>query len=103
MSDIGPGDWVECVGGNGSPHAWEVAKGQKPDRGRIYQVDRVGRAVDRLGQTKPTITLVSPKAWSERGREIGWRVEYFRPIYRPKQSIIEKLKQPAKVSEPEAA
>jgi hypothetical protein len=65
-------------------------------RGAIYQVERVGPGVS----GRPVVWLY--------GRELDWvcwRVQRFRPIYRPKSEIIEALKQPVPeiVREPERA
>lgn len=94
---IEPGMWVECVGGNSGDNeaSWGIARGEKPERGRIYRVDRVDKAVGTDGAFRDCLTLLTPKAYSGREREIAWRVEYFRPIYKPNSDFISSLKQPA--------
>ena len=90
MSAIGKGDWVECM--DASPH---LQMGHKSlVSGGIYRVlelhpagsirgDRMAYedAIDLVGDSLPY-----PFTWS---------VSRFRPIYRPKSSLIESLKRPA--------
>jgi len=85
MSAIGPGDFVECLVGNTATVA-----------GAVYKVSRV---VERCGAaclyddcTEPYLLLSEAKPeWGCSGHCI----HRFRPIYRPKSSFIEGLKQPA--------
>lgn len=94
MSDIGPGDWVECVKSRAA-HPVREHFGGHLVVGTIYCVKTVflGRYAD--GVQGEGITVRGIVAVNAEGREGGWPLEYFRPIYRPKQSIIEALKQPA--------
>lgn len=92
MSAIGPGDWVECVGCDTPNHeGHEPVRGDRPQRGQIYLVDRVDLARSTTGRMRPALTVTSPKAYSANGNEIGWGVENFRPIYRPKSELLESL------------
>jgi hypothetical protein len=88
VSAIGPGDFVECVHCGGPfPAGFTVAN--------IYQVSEVG-----LWHGYPWINVDEMPTPRDFGHSApGWAAECFRPIYRPKSSIIESLKQP--VSSPE--
>lgn len=87
--DIGPGDWVECIAPVGlrSPVQPEVIGGN------IYQVEGIEPHA-RCGRCKtfdhPGLHLVNVPRWPA-----GHAGCHFRPIYRPKQSIIEALKAPS--------
>lgn len=85
---IGPGDWVECVDSAGTEvWRWPLTVG------RIYRVLEL-----LTGDGVPDALQLVEIGWAEDGEYCGFAVERFRPIYRPKSSIIEQLKQP--VSEP---
>ena len=87
---IGPGDWVECV--DASPCSMY---GPPPlTVGALYRVERI-REFEPEVIDGWCLWLVGVRANSPEGAFGGGR---FRPIYRPKSSIIEQLKQP--VSEP---
>lgn len=99
---IGPGDFVERdpAYSPDSPtipvSAITFREGDFPCVGRIYRCRAVGTyreaphggLVDGL-KLEGIVAAVPghPDCW--------WRLEAFRPIYRPKQSLIEQLKQPA--------
>lgn len=95
MSDIGPGDFVECV--NAAPHRFVPGSGLI--QGRLYQVREVvtfpnvrGAGLRLCGVTMPAHT---------NGKEFAWSIDRFRPIYRPRpDSFTELLKAPDRVGEP---
>lgn len=76
-----PGMWVEVV---------KTAPGAAEFIGRIFQVSEVG---DWLGEA-----FVNLHGWPKPKNWPGWSARSFRPIYRPKQEIIEALKAPPKVA-----
>ena len=87
-ADIGPGDWVECVdayGVNG------IITGMTPGQlgvlrnGSLYLVTRAG--VGRYTRL-PVVWLKGVTMESIDG---GWWAARFRPIYRPKDSIAQRL------------
>ena len=84
MSAIGPGDYVECI--NADPMTM-VGGCERLTIGNIYRVLTV---FDWWGDS--SVELESPKSDHVTG---GFRLTHFRPIYRPKQSIIKQLKRPA--------
>ena len=97
-SAIGPGDWVECCPKtyrDTPPANCKVVRGAWPQQGAIYQVREVGC---RTGTDVPALRLVGIVVAHPYEPDCWWDVVYFRPIYRPKSSIIEQLKQP--ISEP---
>jgi len=87
MSAIGPGDWVECL---------KTEKPRSNERrgifsvGRVYFVIRITPTGGLVFKDMPTPQefgiICSPL--------VGWHPDYFRPIYRPKESFIESLKEP---------
>ncbi len=100
---IGPGDWVELVGpfrGDGRALAaeyaavgWRVVGAYYP--GLITVCEAVAPAM-RLagGRVVPGLRVRAVKVF--RGEREGWLPAFqWRPVYRPKQSLIESLKQPA--------
>lgn len=82
---IGPGDWVECV------------RAEDPDGrylGKVFRCLKVVPSQDCELNHGPCAGLTIE------GMPItlhGWAMCCFRPIYRPKASLIERLKQPVKV------
>jgi hypothetical protein len=92
MSDLGPGDWVECVDNGPRPTGLPAPE---LTVGSLYQVESlaeldIGIAVYLVGRPNPRDGAFHA------GRQIsGYALARFRPIYRPKQSIIEQLKQSA--------
>lgn len=95
MSAIGPGDWVECLH-NGTYTRFRA--------GALYCVSEVMPGPDCgcevCGQRHGGIRLHGmplPHDYPERRLRARnwWPACRFRPIYRPKASIIEQLKQPA--------
>jgi hypothetical protein len=91
MSAIGPGDWVECVR---RPRLGVLVAGA------LYctaEIERYPTACRSCGKACPGIRLVgevNPSAAGWDGHD-WWGSCLFRPIYRPKSSIIEQLKQPS--------
>lgn len=82
---ISPGDWVEYVGSD-DPNAISM---NLLVRGSVYQVARLVQARGLDGGLHPALIL--------RGVSRGaWTIKAFRPIYRPKQELIEQLKAPPK-------
>lgn len=97
MSAIGPGDFVECVDATSGPGAW--MPGEAPVVGAIYTVERVfvnGWGIESLHLRELKRHPGSVAFWG--GGPLGYNIKRFRPIYRPKSSLIEQLKRP--VSEP---
>ncbi len=97
MSAIGPGDFVECVDvGGWGDFVWD--HGEAPTLGAIYTVRSV--ITDHMGGDALLLNELerTPRAKAFWGGEIGYAPWRFRPIYRPKSSLIEQLKRP--VSEP---
>jgi len=94
-SDIGPGDFVECV--DARPCAFSgksllVA-------GAIYQVYDLDVGVSPDGELGLALSLVEISDCDLAGRFVFCATR-FRPIYRPKSEIIESLKAPAPELEP---
>lgn len=96
MSAIGPGDWVECVDGG----AWrDGLKLPARHEGRpivprhVYQVREViiGRGAN---GPEPGLRFVGIRAFNDAGLEGGWPMAGFRPIYRPREDLIQTLLQP---------
>lgn len=86
---IGPGDWVECV------NSKQAKRGARIDRGDLYCVDTITQGLDIIGGgIIQGLVLTEPKTRSmaPSGVMDGWRPEHFRPIYTPKQSLIESLR-----------
>jgi hypothetical protein len=87
---IGPGDWVECV--DAAARSF-FAPEDVLTVGKLYRVTKTfvnafGPALGIEGHPR----IDASAYW---GFEVGYRLHRFRPIYRPKSSIIEQLKQPA--------
>lgn len=92
---LGPGDWVEFRPQHEFPPEHIQLSGLTV--GAIYQVLNVFLAG---GKGALDLVGVPPYRTSEHR---GFSVRAFRPIYRPKQSIIEALKHPAPEREREDA
>lgn len=93
---IEPGMWVECV--DDSPH-WGLSE-KTLMRGALYCVARVdfrGRLAD--GSLGVGLCLEGRRHRTASGRLASYRPDRFRPIYRPKQSLIEKLSAPISATE----
>ena len=87
MSAIGPGDWVECVDA-GSPRG---KRGPVLVLGKVYCVDGVVHQDypclhDGCGHNLLEVAGVN--------HELPCCPSRFRPIYRPKADLIERLMQP---------
>lgn len=90
MSAIGPGDWVECVDASGANNGG-MFDGGFLVAGRVYQV----RALSTLTGGAPGVKLVGqPDIHLKTGKRGSYSVTRFRPIYRPKADLIERLMQP---------
>lgn len=95
MSDIGPGDFVECV---------DIA--ERPGElqtdvlilGAIYRVEQL--ILVTLPDYGPAVFLVEHPENGPHGLRRCFAPSRFRPIYRPKSEIIEGLKAPAPELEP---
>lgn len=79
---IGPGDWVECV--DAAPRDYADVR---LTLGAIYQVHHVAD----LGPWGLGVWLTDNPSASWSG---GYHADRFRPIYTPKQELIETLKAP---------
>jgi hypothetical protein len=88
MNAIGPGDWVECV----SNQVAGCAPQTKLVVGRVYLVTKVGVTPPR--DPYPNVPWVRLREVKEDPRRWGFRAEWFRPIYRPREELIEQLLQP---------
>jgi len=91
---IGPGDWVECVDAS-TPPGFTLRAHLAV--GRLYLVEWVGVVPPGFSNPgAPAIRLMGhPSGLNRMGRQtVGWAIARFRPIYRPKQEIIEALKAP---------
>lgn len=90
---IGPGDWVEYVGGK-DPEAISVGW---LSLGGLYVVAAVTTAPGLSGKLCPALIL---EGW--RGR---WTVKAFRPVYRPNAELLADLlrraKEPLRTETPE--
>lgn len=77
MSAIGPGDFVECV-----DDAPDEGRAPLVVKGAIYEVSGVFD-----GPYGPYLTLagMDPSPYP------GWFLHRFRPVYRPKQELIQSL------------
>ena len=90
MQAIGPGDWVECV--DNAPRPGHLYKGCLV-LGGVYQVHSIiPRHLVTTGEE--ALMLVGHVGKNTRGNWDCYTCDRFRPIYRPKQSIINALKQP---------
>jgi hypothetical protein len=97
--DIGAGDWVECVSfqgimvcGNSESNAPSLIVG------RIYQVEEVFPP-SRFADGESGISVQEVKDIDENGNRWAFCLECFRPIYRPKSSLIESIKTPSRIRE----
>lgn len=92
---IGPGDWVECIArGRGNPPGVQFERDAPLDVGRLYRVVKVVRGVDRKsGEFREGVFLTWPRTFIG-GVEAAWPLERFRPVYRPKQTVIDSLTAP---------
>lgn len=90
MTAIGPGDFVECVHDSGStPGRLTV--------GALYVV----RAIH-SGPFDPPYDGVGFEIEGVPSRSVsGWADKLFRPIYRPRADLIERLLQPIDETTPE--
>lgn len=90
---IGKGDWVECV--DDSPHGF--VGGRWLRRSTLYCVRAVvpGRRLDDTEALGIRLMGVALPA-GRNGEECAWVMERFRPVYRPRQSLIDSLKAPPK-------
>ena len=93
MTAIGPGDWVECVGYAVDKRSFE-SRGPTPKKGGVYQIEAVVMGRLRDGTVEPAYRLVGWHVPSEIGGRIVYPTSGFRPIYRPKADLIERLMQP---------
>jgi len=84
MTDIGVGDWVECV----EVEVENTSGGEAAFRlGGIYQVDAVG-----VYEGIPWLTCAGMPTPIETGYDAdGWKASAFRPIYRPKHNWADKF------------
>lgn len=89
MGDLGPGDFVECVNASGR-FASDPPSGLL--LGALYTVEAVYINDEGRG-----LTLVGLRASSP---FVGYAIDRFRPIYRPKASVIESMLAPAPEMEP---
>ena len=91
MSAIGPGDWVECVDTSRPNFLTLDPREISPSiliRGGVYQVE----AVVPSRQSRPMLQLREVRSkLNPLGAFYAYR---FRPIYRPKADLIERLMQP---------
>lgn len=93
---IGPGEWVECV--DAGPDSW--GRAVPLEVGGVYLVASVCMAEDVHGVLGPCVTLANilDEAELDFARGVIWLSAYdvsrFRPIYRPKASLIQSLLQP---------
>lgn len=93
MSAIGVGDWVECIRVLRRPPSESAGYGL----GELCRVEEVGG--EGSGAWINCEGKKTPAECGLVGR--GWAADCFRPIYTPKQSIIEALKAPPqRVGEP---
>jgi hypothetical protein len=108
---IGPGDWIECVGpfeGDGRALAERYAALGYTIRGAYHLgLLTVCIAVTPAmqlpnGRVVPGLQTRDVKAFRE-GREVWLPAYQWRPIYRPKSTLIDSLKQPAPEREREHA
>lgn len=100
--DIGPGDFVECAPPaeyRGTIDAAQLKiSGSYPRRGEIYQVREIGTYRNDDGLT-PGVRLVGLVVSYPGHPDCWFNANCFRPIYRPKSSLIEGLKQPVREAE----
>lgn len=91
MSDIGPGDWVECIRSADvlTPGGLRGAV----TAGAVYRVERIFRVEGRCGVCRdhPGTVLVLGQT-AESGA--GWCPCSFRPLYRPKEQLLRDLMEP---------
>jgi hypothetical protein len=87
MNAIGPGDFVECV--DAEPEAHCPFRSIGLSRGHVYRVERVLVAHE-------TEVLVLAEVLHPHNEWGAYRADRFRPIYRPKRSLIEGLKRPVR-------
>lgn len=94
---IGPGDWVECVDAQ-----FHASAGVALVLAAIYRVREVlPDAILSGGGRGPTVRLRNiALPIGPHGVEASWAISRFRPIYRPKQEIIEALKAPPIKAQP---
>jgi hypothetical protein len=101
MADaIGPGDWVECVSGRAET-AFRTGGGSRPLHvGGMYRIRAMTpvRGSDNVVRPGCWLMEIRGSRWTN-GLECAFRLDGFRPVYRPKQEIIEALKTPVKLSE----
>lgn len=85
MTDIGVGDWVECV----RSHSHDLSPSCSVVALQVYQVSWVGEGIW-MGQFDFGIQLKEDRLPAE----CAWRMSDFRPIYRPKRDLIANLSAP---------
>lgn len=82
-SAIGPGDWIECINSD---------RADSHRLGRIFQCERVWEAAQcgrRHGACGGVSLVGDPEP-----HPFGWALCCWRPVYRPRSSLIEALKAP---------
>lgn len=88
MNDLAPGDWVECITIESNP--LPTSKPAGFCIGGIYQISGFSPKGGLFFVKMPT-----PKDCNcETYPGCGWARSAFRPIYRPKETLIEALKEP---------
>lgn len=95
MSDIGPGDYVECVNASTAAKApWKDGPGLHV--GRVYVVSETFINAN----NSPVVLLGWERVLSSRihGFRCGYGVERFRRIYRPKADLIAGLLKPVETA-----
>lgn len=91
MEPIGVGDWVECIGANPKAISPTYKSDAKIVLGGVYLVREImkGRYPD--GKREDGLRFVGIIGVDPTGREGGWPVSMFRPIYRPKTDAFTHL------------
>lgn len=91
MNAIGPGDWVECVDTSAPPFPTFTNTSSVPAvlaKGGVYLVEQVVSSL----QGRPMLVLKQVKALRNHlGAFYAYR---FRPVYRPREDLIQQLMQP---------
>lgn len=94
MSDIGPGDWIEAVATATEPYSYQCIR-----QGAIYHCEDVAPATfgicPRCGTDgEAGVGVVEAPVIYPGGQRGAWPLCLFRPIYRPKSSLIQGLLEP---------
>jgi len=93
VSAIGPGDWVECVDNScGQLEAWSA--GERLEKGAVYQIGDCWVDTHTLKEVVSIVGRERVAGSRRKGRRLGYSINRFRPIYRPKADLIESLKAP---------